>query len=42
MSKKNVDNEFELYLPMKNWLQGYLEHYTRDIQLLLLMLIQKD
>ena len=25
MSKRNVKSEFELYLPMKNWLQGYLE-----------------
>lgn len=25
MNKRNVKNEFELYLPMKNWLQGYLE-----------------
>jgi len=25
MNKRNVKNEFELYLPMKKWLQGYLE-----------------
>lgn len=25
MNKRNVKNEFELYLPMRNWLQGYLE-----------------
>ena len=25
MSKRNVKSELELYLPMKNWLQGYLE-----------------
>lgn len=25
MNKRNVKSEFELYLPMKNWLQGYLE-----------------
>lgn len=25
MSKRNVKSEFELYLPMKKWLQGYLE-----------------
>lgn len=25
MNKRNVKNEFELYLPMKTWLQGYLE-----------------
>ena len=25
MNKRNIKNEFELYLPMKNWLQGYLE-----------------
>ena len=25
MSKRNVQSELELYLPMKNWLQGYLE-----------------
>ena len=25
MNKKNVESELELYLPMKNWLQGYLE-----------------
>lgn len=25
MNKRNVKSEFELYLPMKNWLHGYLE-----------------
>ena len=25
MNKRNIKNEFELYLPMKNWLQRYLE-----------------
>lgn len=25
MNKRNVKSEFELYLPMGNWLQGYLE-----------------
>ena len=25
MNKRNVKSEFELYLPMKNWLQAYLE-----------------
>lgn len=25
MNKRNVKNEFELYLPMRKWLQGYLE-----------------
>ena len=26
MNKSNVKSEFELYLPMKNWLQEYLEN----------------
>ena len=25
MNKRNIKSEFELYLPMKNWLQRYLE-----------------
>ena len=30
MNKKNVENEFDLYLPMKNWLWKYLDdNYKR-------------
>lgn len=42
MNKRNVKNEFELYLPMKNWLQWYLEDNYKGYTIIMWMPIQKD
>ena len=34
MNKSNVKSEFELYLPMKNWLQEYLENKYKGYKFL--------
>ena len=34
MNKSNVKSEFELYLPMKNWLQEYLENKYKEYKII--------
>ena len=34
MNKSNVKREFELYLPMKNWLQEYLENKYKGYKII--------
>ena len=34
MNKSNVKSEFELYLPMKNWLQEYLENKYKGYKII--------
>ena len=34
MNKSNVNSEFELYLPMKNWLQEYLENKYKGYKII--------
>lgn len=34
MNKRNVKSEFELYLPMKNWLQEYLEYNYKGYKII--------